>query len=170
MRALALLVATVELACGQSPLTATLSGPVNGTFAITRSGESAEGATYTQFDILTVEPDPGWAFTITFEGVLLESGTFSDSSSNFMGCAGEVDASLSAGEDDPPSWGQSADPSQGASGGAFSLTIFSVGPSSKNPDLAGGTLWGDVHGTLTSTLVPMRGNASTANVTVSAAF
>jgi hypothetical protein len=162
--------AVLAAACGQSPLTATLSGPVNGTFAITRFGESVEGATYTEFDIATVYSEPGWAFTITFAGVSPPTGTFSDSGVNFLGCAGEVDASASSGEDDPPAWGQFYQSGGMARSGTFSLTISSVSPSSSNTGLAGGTVWLNAHGSLSSTLVPMPGNPSTANVTVSAVF
>ena len=54
--------------------------------------------------------------------------------------------------------------------GTFSLTIPSVSPSSDNTGLAGGTVWLNAHGSLSATLVPMPGNPSTDNVTVSAVF
>jgi hypothetical protein len=100
-------------------------------------------------------------FGVNVPGNSLQTGTFTSANSN-------IAKSEASDGDGGPFWEQTFDfNAESDQRGTFALTIISVGP--PVPSFAG-TQWWSPQGSLTVTLPPSVGNASTTNVNVNVTF
>ena len=172
MKALALLIASLTMGCGSDgtprPITTSPSILPEDTGTVALSG----GVTTTAgvYSLGTTESADTWrfalfgapfTFVVNVSGDALTTGAFTNTNSNIArGLAVDLDGGAV--------WMESFDvAAKGAERGDFALTITSTGPS-ELVDTA--TEWSSPHGSLSVTLPPGEGNASTADVSAIATF
>lgn len=172
MKALAILIASLTMGCGSNGTprftatspdvppedtgTVALSGGVTATAGVYALGTTESGDTW-RFALFGAP----FTFVVNVSGDALTTGTFTNTNSNIArGLAVDLDGGAV--------WMESFDvAAKGAERGDFALTITSTGPS-ELVDTA--TEWSSPHGSLSVTLPPGEGNASTADVSAIATF
>jgi hypothetical protein len=172
-RFLAVGAAVLAAACGGSSTTsgggtpstgtATFSGDATGTLAVYVLGNLNSGSTFTSLSILSgvfgsaAITEPNFGFEAEIPGTTLTPGSFESPTNGTQ--TDYVNQAMQT-------WGQFSGSSNQF--GTSSLTLSSVG--SPTSGAANTTVWYSAHGTLSATMIPVQGNSTTGNVTVSVTF
>ncbi len=166
MRTLPLLIAVLGLGCGRSSGTdggmggsATLSGAVSGTEAVTATGAYDSNGVLGFAIENQASGAGGLNVAITLTGTTLQAGTFTPANVTKAGVVLTEATGI---------WVASAHDSNQPDQGTFSLTVTDPGPALTGSN--GNRVWTSPHGSLDATAKPAMGSGATGEVTVHVTF